>query len=37
MPRMPKGDGYYVLTESSEDLANVFAQILSEIPLALVQ
>ncbi len=37
MPQMAHGDGYYVRTNSSTELARIFAQIVSEIPLAIVQ
>lgn len=37
MPAMAQGDGYYALTQDSSQLAHIFAQIVSEIPLAIVQ
>ncbi len=37
MPAMVQGDGYYVLTSDSNELAAILAQIVSEMPLALVE
>ncbi len=37
MPAMAQGDGYYVLTRDSRELENILTQILTEMPLALVE
>ena len=37
MPNMVQGDGYYVLTSDSNELAAILAQIVSEMPLAIVE
>ncbi|MFH1465316.1 MAG: TadG family pilus assembly protein [Pseudomonadota bacterium] len=37
MPAMVQGDGYYVLTSDSGELAAILAQIVSEMPLAIVE
>ena len=37
MPAMTQGDGYYTLTGNSNELATILAQIVSEMPLAIVE
>jgi hypothetical protein len=37
MPAMAQGDGYYTLTNNSNELAAILAQIVSEMPLAIVE
>lgn len=37
MPAMVRGDGYYIRTDDSGELASIFAQIISEMPLAIVE
>ena len=37
MPAMVQGDGYYTLTSDSNELAAILAQIVSEMPLAIVE
>ena len=37
MPAMAQGDGYYTLTDDSNELAAILAQIVSEMPLAIVE
>lgn len=37
LPAMAQGDGYYVRTNRSEQLAEILLQILSEMPLAIVE
>ena len=37
MDDMPQGDGYYTLTQDSGELASILAQIVSELPLAIVE
>jgi Flp pilus assembly protein TadG len=37
LPSIPQGDGYYVRTSSNEELRGIIGQIISELPLALVE
>ncbi len=37
LPAMAQGDGYYTLTNDSNELAAILAQIVSEMPLAIVE
>lgn len=37
MPAMVRGDGYYTRTDSADELAGIFRQIISELPLAIVE
>ncbi|MCB9779314.1 MAG: VWA domain-containing protein [Alphaproteobacteria bacterium] len=37
MYQMPQGDGYYVRTNDPDELAELFAQIVSELPMAIVE
>ena len=36
-PGVPQGDGYWVVTNNSAELAEILAQIISEMPLAIVE